>query len=205
MSSDSMSSDVSITRFNAVGNSKIRVGRFSYGFANLTIKQWGEGASLDIGSFCSMACATILLGGNHRTDWMTTYPFGHIYADILGGTDIKGHPSTRGDVVIKNDVWIGHNAMIMSGVTVGDGAIIAANAHVVKDVAAYSIVGGNPAMEIKLRFPPEVCDLLLKLRWWELPLDFIKTITSELSTYPDIKVLQSMLERSQDCPRCSSE
>ncbi|EQD36037.1 chloramphenicol acetyltransferase, partial [mine drainage metagenome] len=204
-SSDSMSSDASITRFHTVGNSKIRVGRFSYGFANLTIKQWEEGASLDIGSFCSMACATILLGGNHRTDWITTYPFGHIYADMLGGTGIKGMPYSNGDVVIKNDVWIGHNAMIMSGVTVGDGAVIAANAHVVKDVAAYSMVGGNPARQIKLRFAPEICDLLLKLRWWELPLNFIKTITSELSSYPDINVLEGLLDQSQDLPRCSGD
>ena len=198
-----MSSDVSVTRFFNVGNSKISVGRFSYGFENITVKQWGGGASLEIGSFCSIASATIYLGGNHRVDWITTYPFGHIYADELGGTAIKGHPSTNGDVIIKNDVWLGQNTTIMSGVTIGDGAAIAANSHVVKDVGAYSIVGGNPAREIKIRFTPEIRDLLLELRWWELPLDFIKAITSELSHSPDIEALQRLLERSRNFPRCN--
>ncbi|MBO1058710.1 MAG: hypothetical protein HEQ27_20245 [Dolichospermum sp. JUN01] len=118
-----MSSDVSVTRFFIQGKSKISVGRFSYGLENISIYEWGEGAALKIGSFCSIASATIFLGGNHRSDWITTYPFGHIYTDKLGGAGIKGHPSTRGDVIIKNDVWVGHNATILSGVTIGSEAL----------------------------------------------------------------------------------
>ena len=196
-----MSSEIETTRFFTIGNSKVSIGRFSYGFENIIVNQWGEGASLGIGSFCSIASATIFLGGNHRVDWITTYPFGHIYADRLGGRRIKGHPSTNGDVIIENDVWVGHNTTIMSGVTIGDGAVISANSHIVNDVAPYSIVGGNPAREIKLRFSPEIRKLLLELKWWELPLDFIKTKAAELCHYPDAEMLHNLLEYSQNYPR----
>lgn len=84
------------------------------------------------------------MGGNHRTDWLTTYPFGHIHKDIFTNFSGVGHPATKGSVVIGNDVWIGTNVTIMSGVSIGDGAVIANNSHVVKDVLPYSIVGGNP-------------------------------------------------------------
>ncbi|MBW4474846.1 MAG: CatB-related O-acetyltransferase [Stenomitos rutilans HA7619-LM2] len=191
-----MQSDVSTTRLFTFGHSEISIGRFSYGWENVSIMQFGEGASLIVGSFCSIASGvTIFLGGNHRTDWITTFPFGHIFVEQLGGTDIKGHPATKGDVVIGNDVWLGHNSTVMSGISIGDGAVIAANSHVVKDVSAYSIVGGNPAKEIKVRFDPEICRLLLELRWWDLPLEIIKSITLELSQRPDIDLLQSLLKR----------
>ena len=77
-----------------------------------------------------------------------------------------GHPSTKGDVTIGNDVWIGSNVTIMSGVTNGDGAVIANNSHVVKNVEAYSLAGGNPAKLIKYRFTPEQIEALLKIKWW---------------------------------------
>ena len=80
--------------------------------------------------------------------------------------DGKTYPN-KGDIVIGNDVWIGHNATIMAGVTIGDGAIIATNATVIKDVAPYSIVGGNPAVQIKKRFSQPVIDKLLQLKWWD--------------------------------------
>lgn len=132
----------------------------------ITLRQWGEGAQLKIGNFCSIASnITVLLGGNHRTDWVTTYPFGHCknFPDVA---PVKGHPKTNGNVVIGNDVWIGSGATIMSGVTIGDGAVIAANSHVVKDVAPYSIVGGNPAKHIKFRFTEEQIKSLLQIQWW---------------------------------------
>lgn len=177
-----------------VGASRIAVGRFTYGTEHLSVRQWGEGAGLSIGSFCSISSAvTVFLGGNHRTDWVTTFPFGHIYEDQLGGTGIEGHPATAGDVVVGHDVWIGHGVTLMSGVTVGDGAVLAANANVVKDVAPYEIVGGNPAKHVKDRFAPEIRDLLLRLQWWDWPLETIRARVPSLCATPDVEVLRSWL------------
>lgn len=177
-----------------IGKSSIKVGRFTYGFENLSIRQWDEGATLKIGAFCSLASnINIFLGGNHRTDWVSTFPFGHIYQDELGGSGILGHPSTKGDVIIGNDVWIGFGVTIMSGIHIGDGAVIAANACVVKDVAPYNIVGGNPAKSVKQRFENDIIDILLRLRWWDLPLEDIKKITKILSSRPNKASLLELL------------
>lgn len=95
------------------------VGRHTYG--NPEIIEWGEGATLSIGAFCSIAeGVAIFLGGNHRLDWVTTYPFNYLWEC---GAGFQGHPATKGDVVIGNDVWIGRNAAILSGVHIGDGAV----------------------------------------------------------------------------------
>ena len=129
-----------------ISNSNVTIGRFSYGIKNITVSTWGEGANLKIGSFCSLASSiNIFLGGNHRVDWAPTYPFGHIFVEDLGGTEIKGHPSTNGDVNIGHDVWIGQNVTIMSGINISSGAVIATNSTVVKDIDPYEIVGGNPS------------------------------------------------------------
>jgi acetyltransferase-like isoleucine patch superfamily enzyme len=141
--------------------------RYSYG--RPTVKWQSAEGQLFIGNFCSIACGvTIYLGGNHRTDWVTTYPFGHIHNDVFSHHGI-GHPSTRGNVVIGNDVWIGDDVTIMSGVIIGDGAVIAKNSHVVKNVEPYSLVGGNPARHIKYRFKPEQIKRLLEIQWWNWP------------------------------------
>ena len=183
-----------MTKTGVIGKSHISVGRFTYGFENLTISQWNEGAALRIGSFCSLANnINIFLGGNHRTDWITTFPFGHIYQDELGGLDIVGHPSTKGDVVIGNDVWIGAGATIMSGIQIGDGAVVSANACVVKDVAPYHIVGGNPAKSIKQRFEDDIVEILLRLKWWDLSLENIKSITQILSSRPNKSTLLELI------------
>ena len=110
------------------------------------------------------------MGGNHRTDWVTTYPFGHIHNNIFNNFNGEGHPSTKGDVVIGNDVWIGANVTIMSGVTIGDGVVIANNSHVVRNCEPYSMVGGNPAKLIKKRFTEEQIESLLEIKWchWEI-------------------------------------
>jgi acetyltransferase-like isoleucine patch superfamily enzyme len=184
------------TKTCVLGRSQISVGRFTYGFENVSVRQWDEGAALKIGSFCSIADnITIFLGGNHRTDWITTFPFGHIYQDELGGENIKGHPSTRGDVVIGNDVWICSGVTIMSGVSVGDGAVLSVNAVVVKDVMPYEIVGGNPAKVLKRRFDSDIIDLLLKLKWWDLPLDVIKGIEQYLCSEPNKDWLMELIAK----------
>ncbi|HEX2941120.1 MAG TPA: CatB-related O-acetyltransferase [Rhodopila sp.] len=191
----------SATRYGKIENSTIEIGRFTYGFENLTVRQWGEGAKLQIGSFCSLAGSiTIFLGGNHRVDWATTFPFGHIFTDELGGNGIKGHPATKGDVVIGHDVWIGHGVTIMSGVTIGNGAVLATNATVVKHVAPYEIVGGNPARLIRDRFDKNIVDLLMHLRWWDLPLEFIRLIARDLSTEPTCEKLSFIIQKYRPCP-----
>lgn len=183
-----------VVKTGVIGESHISVGRFTYGFENLTIRQWNEGAALKIGAFCSLANnINIFLGGNHRTDWITTFPFGHIYQDELGGSYILGHPSTKGDVVIGNDVWIGSGVTIMSGIQIGDGAVLSANACVVKDVAPYHIVGGNPAKSLKQRFEDEIVEILLQLKWWDLPLENIKNISKILSSKPEKAMLFELI------------
>lgn len=177
------------------GNSTITAGAYTYGVKKLHIKQWGEGADCHIGKFCSLAeDITIMLGGNHRTDWISTYPFGHINRVQLGYWKADGHPATRGDVVIGDDVWIGQNATIMSGVTIGSGAVVAACSVVTKDVPPYGIVGGNPAKFIRQRFDDETCALLLELRWWDLPEETVKELAPILSEAPDRAKLREMIE-----------
>ena len=177
-----------------LGKSQISVGRFTYGFENLSVLQWNEGAALTIGAFCSLASnISIFLGGNHRTDWMTTFPFGQIFQEELGGEGILGHPSTKGDVVIGNDVWIASGVAIMSGVKIGDGAVLSANACVVKDVLPYYIAGGNPAQSLKQRFDDETIELLLRLKWWDLPLPTIRNIAPKLCSKPDKNLLLELI------------
>jgi acetyltransferase-like isoleucine patch superfamily enzyme len=109
------------------------------------------------------------LGGNHRTDWVTTFPFGHVNKHKFNSFNGEGHSSTNGSVIIENDVWIASNVTIMSGVLIGSGSVVANNSHVVKDVEPYSIVGGNPAKHIKFRFNPNQIDNLLSIKWWDWP------------------------------------
>jgi acetyltransferase-like isoleucine patch superfamily enzyme len=140
-------------------------GKYTYGTP--TIHWKNNDAKLVIGNFCSIAGnVNIYLGGNHRKDWVTTYPFGHIHQNIFNNFNGNGHPTTKGNVIIGNDVWIGNNVTIMSGVTIGDGVVIANNSHVVTNIEPYSLVGGNPAKLIKYRFSQEQIKKLLQIKWW---------------------------------------
>jgi len=125
------------------------------------------GDKLMIGKFCMIASGVsfIMNGANHLSQSVSSYPFaifGGEWADAMEG---KSYPY-KGDTIIGNDVWIGHNAVIMTGVKIGDGAIIAAHSIVVKDVDPYTIVGGNPAKPIKKRFSENQIGRLLKAQWW---------------------------------------
>jgi virginiamycin A acetyltransferase len=131
------------------------------------------GDKLVIGKFCALAKAVkfIMNGANHKLSGFSTYPF-QIFAG--GWEKVMPNPSElpyKGDTVIGNDVWIGYDALIMPGVTIGDGAIIASRAVVVSDVPPYAIVGGNPASVIKHRFPPYVVKELLAIAWWHWPIE----------------------------------
>ncbi len=125
---------------------------------------------LKIGKFCSIACGAKFLfnSANHTVKSLSTYPFPIFFEEW--GLDVKDITSAwdnKGDIVIGNDVWIGYEAVIMSGVTIGDGAIIGTRAVVTKDVPPYTIVGGVPAKQIRKRFPEKTISELLKLKWWD--------------------------------------
>lgn len=125
------------------------------------------GDRLLIGKYCSIAAETtfIMNGGNHMTSWLTTYPF-----SVFGhGWEVADPPSWphRGDTRVGNDVWIGYRAMIMPGVTIGDGAIVATGSVVTRDVPPYATVGGNPATVIRSRFEPAIIERLRAVAWWD--------------------------------------
>ena len=142
-------------------------GKYSYGHPKL---RWDTpGAEVKIGSFCSFGENVIIYLGNgsgHDIKNVSTYPFGEIHKSVFPNV-VNKSKNTNGNVTIGNDVWIGDDVTIMSGVTIGDGVVIAANSHVVNNAAPYSIIGGNPAKEIKLRFTKDQIEKLLEIRWWD--------------------------------------
>lgn len=145
------------------------IGEWTYGSPN--VGSWGEGASLRIGRFCSIASdVTIMLGGEHRMDWVTTYPFSALFEEA---SQYIGHPRTKGDVTIGHDVWIGYDALILSGVRVGNGAVVGARSVVTSDVAPYTVVAGNPARVVRSRFPASVVEALERIAWWDWPISKI--------------------------------
>ena len=149
---------------------KYAVGDWTYGFP--TVYDWNEGTRLVIGKFCSISRdVKIYLGGNHRIDWVSTFPFSEFFDEAKG---IKGHPSSRGDVIIENDVWIGGGATILSGVTLGNGCVVGADCVVRKSVPPYAVVVGNPARIARYRFDEKTIESLLKTKWWDWPVEKIK-------------------------------
>ena len=124
---------------------------------------------LQIGKFCSIACGVKFLfnSANHTLSSLSTYPFPLFFEEWgLEKKDVTNAWDNKGDIVIGNDVWIGYEAVILAGVTIGDGAIIGTRAVVTKDVPPYTIVGGVPAKPIKKRFSEETISALLEIQWW---------------------------------------
>jgi chloramphenicol O-acetyltransferase type B len=173
----------------------IEIGRGSYGGPKL---HWSKGDfkwTLRIGAFCSIAeDVSIFVGahGRHTVDFMSTYPLGMVF-----GRAAVRKPSrmTAGDlgVNIGNDVWIGRGAMIMAGVTIGDGAVVAARAVVNKDVPPYAIVGGVPAKLIRYRFDEATVARLLQVQWWNWPDEVIAERLSLFHTPEFAEQLDSYL------------
>lgn len=153
------------------------------------------GDKLIIGKFCMVASGAtfIMNGGNHLTEAISAYPFAIFGGDWQNAMDGKSYPS-KGDTIIGNDVWIGYNATIMTGVTIGDGAVIATNSTVTKDVEPYSVVGGNPAKLIRKRFSEEQIEILLQLKWWEWNIEKI-TRSVQILTGNDVEALRKMLNK----------
>lgn len=149
------------------------VGKHTYGQQYITIQTWStDDGSLTIGNFCSIAGNVIVqLGGNHYMNWVSTFPF----PAFSWGVDQLKPSWSKGNVVIGNDVWIGFNATILSGVTIGDGAIIGANTTVTKNVPPYAVCVGNPGVVKKYRFTDHQIADLLKIKWWDWSDDKIKS------------------------------
>ncbi len=146
---------------------RLTLGPHTYGKPAIRWYQ-GDTAAVRIGSYCSIADRVVMtIGGGHPIDWVSTYPF-RIRFDLPGAYN-DGLPDSKGDIVIGNDVWIGREARVLSGVTIAHGAVIAAYAVVAKDVPPYAIVAGNPARLVRYRHDPETIARLLALAWWDWP------------------------------------
>ena len=131
-----------------------------------------NGDRLEIGKFCSIACGAKFLftSANHTLRSLSTYPFPLFFEEWgLDRAHVPQAWDNKGDITIGNDVWIGYEAVLLSGVTIGDGAIIGTRAVVTQDVPPYTIVGGVPAKPIRRRFDDATIDALLHLRWWDWP------------------------------------
>lgn len=194
-----------------ITNKRIIVGEYSYyaGFyhkENFEDRVWYldkkdedfDGDKLIIGKFCSIATgAVFILGGNqgHRHDWISAYPLDMIEDDFDNyKTKQPAGFLKKGDTVIGNDVWIGTEAIILSGIKIGNGAVIGARSLVTKDIAPYSIVGGNPAKFIKKRFKDEEIKILEDIKWWDWDIKKIKENLKILRS-GDVKKLKEIFSK----------
>ncbi len=168
---------------NVVKNPNIIVGDYTYYDDFETVENFEKnvkylfdftGDQLIIGKFCMIASDVtfIMNGANHLSDAISAYPFAIFGHDWSSAMDGKEYPK-KANTTVGNDVWIGYGSTIMPGVTIGDGAIIATKSVVTKDVEPYTIVGGNPAKEIKKRFSEEKINELLEIAWWNWPIEEI--------------------------------
>jgi chloramphenicol O-acetyltransferase type B len=167
-----------------------RIGPGSYG--GLRVFDWKDGTKIEVGAYCSFSFGVdVLLGGEHRMDWVTTFPFMELF-----GLEVEGHPKSKGDVWIGSDVWVGSQAMILAGVKIGHGACIGARSVVTKDVEPYSVVVGHPAKHVRWRFEAAAIGKLLAIRWWEWPTDRIERAAKRL-LQPDVWDFINAVERGE--------
>lgn len=186
---------------NIIKNPNIIIGEYTYYDDFETVENFEKnvkylfdfiGDKLIIGKFCMIASDVtfIMNGANHLTEAISTYPFAIFGGDWSDAMEGKSYP-TKGDIIIGNDVWIGYGATIMAGVTIGDGAIIASKSVITKDVEPYTIVGGNPAKEIRRRFSETDISDLLELQWWNWPIEKITENVAHL-TGNNLEVLKNV-------------
>ena len=141
------------------------VGRGTYGLSGHSFYNCSEASPVTIGAFCSIAPEVkFMCQGNHPMDTASTFHFQHTWFKTKG---LYEYLTTKGPIIVGNDVWIGMRAMIMSGVTIGSGAVIAAGSVVTRDVEPYTVVGGNPAKFLKRRFDPDLSEAMQKIAWWD--------------------------------------
>lgn len=168
----------------------LQLGEHSYGSA--TVRAWHRSRDVvRVGRFCSLADhVTFIVDGNHRIDTLSSFPF----RERLGWTECSPNVWGKETPSVGNDVWIASGATIYSGVHIGDGAVVAGQSIVTKSVPPYAVVAGNPARVVKYRFPPDVIEQLLALRWWDLPLH---TIRERLAPHMDgdIRVVIDVLRQ----------
>lgn len=175
---------------NVITHPQIEVGDYTYYDDPVDVERFLEnvlylfefmGDKLRIGKFCQMATGVrfIMNGSNHPMGGFSTYPF-RVFGEEWANVPMP--VTSKGDTVIGNDVWIGNGATLMQGVTIGNGAIIGTGALVTKDVAPYTIVGGNPAEVIRERFDDETIQWLNQLNWWDWPLEDITACAPALAT-----------------------
>lgn len=157
---------------SAVGRELVTMGRGSYE-APRVIQYRGSEARVVIGDWCSIALdVEFMTGGNHRLDWVSTYPFRIRMG--LDGAFTDGTPWTKGDIVVGSDVWIGRGAKVLSGVTIGHGAVVGAYSVVVSDIEPFAVVAGDPARVVRHRFDAPTREALLRIGWWDWPEDLIR-------------------------------
>ncbi len=153
-----------------IEDDNVHIGDYTYGYPHIYLG--GNKYHVYIGKFCSIAEGVkMIIGGEHRTDWITTYPFG---CEIDGFQRNPAYSTAKGDIHIGNDVWIGMNATILSGIIIGDGAVIGADSLISHDVGDYEIVAGNPAKHIRYRFSKDQIEALKRIRWWDWPIEKIR-------------------------------
>ncbi len=170
---------------NVVSGANIEVGDYSYYDDPKAPEAFQEnnvlyhydfvGDRLMIGRFCALATGTkfIMNGANHRMDGPSTFPFPIFGADWADHMPLLAGLPTRGDTVVGHDVWFGFESLVMPGVTIGHGAIIASRSVVTEDVPPFAIVGGNPGRVIRMRFDEETIARLLDIAWWDWPIEKI--------------------------------
>lgn len=173
----------------------LRVGAHTYG-VHVFAHAGDPPNMVEVGAYSSIAPgAELMIGGNHRSDWASTYPF-RIRCGLEGALK-DGNPTSHGPILVGNDVWIGSGALILSGVTIGDGAIVAARAVVARDVRPYSIVAGNPAREVRRRFTDNTVSALLAIAWWTWPHEELLNIVPLLNGAPVEDLIAYGRARSQ--------
>jgi len=181
-------------RFKALKKSGlVQVGEGTYG--DPIIYWWNQSSKLVIGKYCSIADGVVfMLGGEHRSEWKSTYPF-YSFSKKWEAPELNSITSaTKGDINIENDVWIGYGAIILSGVRIGNGAVIGAGSVVTKDVAPYSVTAGNPAKHVRWRFSESTINSLLEEQWWNWPR---RKIVENVKTLVSVPVFNNEIDNSE--------